>query len=899
VLRLLALALLSGAGAVAVETVWMRWLRLLLGATAPAASATLVAFFGGHALGALWAARRLARSKAPEAPRSEPQASEVSSKRPQGARSEPQASEVSSKRPQGARSEPKASEVDSEAAQAAPARDALALYGRLELAGALAAAAVPILFGVGERFMGVAYDALRETPWALAALRFALALAATGPAAFCFGATFPALGSAAAGATARVGSHGSAVYAANTLGAALGTSLAAFWLPGAVGVRATYALALAALATAGGVALALARRAAPGAGDAARARRPAKRPARAASAGGLAALAALAGFCAFALQVMLVQAFAQVLNQSSWAFGAVLVVVLAAAALAAGAVAGLERLGAFDARTLLGAALVAAALAVAAFPARLAAATSGLAYVGSEAPGLPYLAAALWAVVRSAGPALFAGSLVLPLAFALAARGSAAGAAPGAVLGRLVAANTAGAIAGALAAPYLLLPVLGLWAAFAAVAGAWALAALGAPDATPRRRALRGAILALGAAAIAFGASPLDPPLAREAPGERTRWVETTPAGVVSVVERDGERLIRVDGHYALGGTAERAHHERQAHLPLVLAPDARRVAYVGSATGISAGAALEHPIESLALVELVPGVARAAQRFFADANRGVYTDSRTLVVLDDARNFLRATRLRFDVVVADLFVPWHAGAGALYAREHFEAVRARLEPQGLFCQWLPLYQLSEPELDAIAATFAEVFPRAAVFRGDFYGRFPIAALVGFAGAPPAPEAVSAAALRLARAGIGDRWVADPLGPWALYVGPLAPFEPALAGAPRNSDDRPWLERLAAAGHAGGARGKVDPIVGLAWIRWTVSLRAAARRAGDPLFPALPPAAARASEGGALLQEAGALWALGRAEAAARAFTSAASLLPPRLVADAPPDPTAADLWGD
>ena len=65
--------------------------------------------------------------------------------------------------------------------------------------------------------------------------------------------------------------------------------------------------------------------------------------------------------------------------------------------------------------------------------------------------------------------------------------------------------------------------------------------------------------------------------------------------------------------------------------------------------------------------------------------------------MLDDARNFLRATSERFDVIVADLFVPWQAGTGALYAREHFEAARAHLAPGGLFCQWLPLYQLGEP----------------------------------------------------------------------------------------------------------------------------------------------------------------------------------------------------------
>src|SRR4030095_16715911 len=187
--------------------------------------------------------------------------------------------------------------------------------------------------------------------------------------------------------------------------------------------------------------------------------------------------------------------------------------------------------------------------------------------------------------------------------------------------------------------------------------------------------------------------------------------ITSTPAAVVAVVARDSERLIRVDNHYALGGTAERVHHERQSHLPLVLAPDARRIAYAGSAPGISAGGALAHPIDALFLVELVPGVAQAAERWFGDANRGVYRDPRTRVVLDDARNFLRLTGERFDAVVADLFVPWQAGAGSLYTREHFAAVRDHLAPGGLFCQWLPLYQLGEAAFTAIPPTFLDVLP--------------------------------------------------------------------------------------------------------------------------------------------------------------------------------------------
>jgi spermidine synthase len=256
----------------------------------------------------------------------------------------------------------------------------------------------------------------------------------------------------------------------------------------------------------------------------------------------------------------------------------------------------------------------------------------------------------------------------------------------------------------------------------------------------------------------------------------------------------------------------------------------------------------------------------------------------------------VRATRDRFDVIVADLFVPWQAGTGALYAREHFAAARARLAPGGVFCQWLPLYQLSGEEVAVVAATFLDVFPDAFALRGDFFARHPILALVGGAGAGPDAATVAANAERLRAAGVGDRWVTDPLGPFALYLAPLAPSAPRFAGTPRNEDDRPVIELVAARTHA-GRQGKQAPLTGLDYAAFAKSLREAAH--GAHALDALSEPARRAGDGGHALQVAGALFAAGREPEAGQALATAASLLPPELFARAPADPTAAEAWHD
>ncbi len=100
-------------------------------------------------------------------------------------------------------------------------------------------------------------------------------------------------------------------------------------------------------------------------------------------------------------------------------------------------------------------------------------------------------------------------------------------------------------------------------------------------------------------------------------------------------------------------------------------------------------------------------------------------------LVLDDGRHYLASTAQRYDVIVSDLFIPWHAGAGNLYSREMYRGAARRLAPGGLFCQWLPLYQLTREEFEVIVRTFLAAFPHASLWRADFYPDRPVVGLVG------------------------------------------------------------------------------------------------------------------------------------------------------------------------
>ncbi len=346
---------------------------------------------------------------------------------------------------------------------------------------------------------------------------------------------------------------------------------------------------------------------------------------------------------------------------------------------------------------------------------------------------------------------LLAGGLVLSvLALPVVAAGtllpalwSASQGRAGQAVGSLGAANSLGSAAGALFATFVLLPKLGLLAALSAIAAGYAALGLWLSGVTRSS-----GLLLLGLLATA---------LVLRTPGPATpegyallqRW--QSPYGWIDLLRRRDDLSLsaRLDLHYQLGASADRARHRVMGTLPLALHPAPERALFVGLATGMTASAALS--VKSLAqieVVELIPEVVLLA-RHFAAYNDNLLQDPRVRVTVEDGRSFVAQGSARYDVVVADLFVPWHSHAGYLYTVEHFRAVDARLTPSGVFAQWLPLWQLGEEELELVGESLAASFPHTSVWLVDDDPQRALLAIVGHRQAPVALPVVLAGARRL------------------------------------------------------------------------------------------------------------------------------------------------------
>jgi spermidine synthase len=679
---LLGAFVLSGAAALGYEILWTRLLALALGSETLGVLGVLAGFFGGMALGAVVLHDRARRSP-----------------------------------------------------------DPVGLFVRLELTAAAFAVVSPWWLHVLAQRLPAALGPMVGDNTTGASLELSIGVAAVVllPGTFCLGATLPALVEARRRACPDDpdGRGLGRLYAANTTGAVLGvlvTVHALLPLGGMVGGAAI----LAALGV--GAAMVARRFATTIAGTGPSMQEPAplhevdasKDPDPDVTREPLVLLMLMAGtgLAGVGLEVVAVQILSQVLENTIYTFAHVLAVYLAGTALgaaiytryAARAVRGRPATVAAVLLVAHGAAVVWSAILLGAAPGVIDA------IVGDGRSATTEMLAEVVAAALVLGPpTLLMGALFSHVAGLIAPRG----------IGLAYAVNTLGGAIAPFAFGVWAIDALGYRDALFAVAYAY-LALFGAF--TRARRFRRRSMLA-GILGVVLLTSLAPNSLVLVELDDDWTEVETrqTLLGtvVVSEMRPNGQlpagtplRRLQVGKHFRMGGKLAFG-ERRMGEIPLLLHPRPRRALFLGVGTGATLSAVRHHPsLEHIDAVELVPAVLDMLHHF-RDINGDVEHDERVRLHAADARRFVAASTGRYDVIVADLFHPGQDGAGNLYAIEHFENVRQRLAPGGVFGQWLPLYQLDARTLRTICRTFLEVFGETHVLLGVYNVVQPAIVLVG------------------------------------------------------------------------------------------------------------------------------------------------------------------------
>ncbi|MEN9232135.1 MAG: fused MFS/spermidine synthase, partial [Thermostichus sp. DG02_5_bins_236] len=653
---------LSGFAALVYQVLWVRQLGLLLGSTAQAAALTLAIFFGGLATGGWFWGRKGSRMRLP-----------------------------------------------------------LAGFGWLEVGVALMALSHFGLLGAYHRIYPTLYGILGHSPVLDTLLKALLAATLLFPASFLMGGTLPMMvqhwvrDDLGRSRQRALGPVGSLLYAVNTAGSAMGALVAGFVLPLVLGFQTTYLLGVGLDLGVGVASILLAQR---NPDWVSKSFSPKERdtgiPAAKSSAASvfITALALGSGFATLGIEVVWTRLFAQVLQNSAYTYALVLTTFLLALALGSLHAHLLSRWQRLAPEGILEILLVLAGVAAAASPWVFYRVTQGLSYLGGTLGWGAYVArVATVAGVVMLLPGVLLGSVLPYLLRVLEALPGQAGER----VGRLIAFDTTGAILGSLLTGFVLLPSLGTWRSLLLLAGVYPLVLLGMSLHYLRKAGILLSV-ALGLGILAWGSWQLPTwQTVTFGAGPRDSLVEVQEGSHATVAVVDlaqGGRAIRVNTYYTLGSSRNLHLERNQAVIPLMIQPKIERVFILGMGTGISAGAALAFPVKKVVVCELLPEVVDLARKHFTPWIMGLFEDPRVTIYAEDGRNCLSRSRDTYDLIISDLFTPWERGTGYLYTLEHYHMAAQRLEPNGVYVQWIPLYQVSEREMGIIARTLSEVFPQ-------------------------------------------------------------------------------------------------------------------------------------------------------------------------------------------
>lgn len=664
----------SGATALVYEVVWSKYLSQMLGSTIQAQTVVLAVFMGGLALGnRIFAGRSDALARP------------------------------------------------------------LRAYGFIEVATGLYAFFFPMLYTLADGlFIRIGSGLLDRSPLLLA-LKASLSVGLLILPTLLMGGTLPLLAAWLQKSSLEAGRRSARFYSVNSLGAVFGSGVAGFYLVQNLGLVATLQAAALLNILIGGAAIVLGRDEALPASSATNVSSETGEtsPATLRWAG---ALVAMTGGVSMGLEVLASRSLALIFGSSLQSFAIVLMSFILGIGIGASFIAS-PRLRRWRSERLIVLLLIGAAAWIGLLVVKIEwwvefyrVAKAGLAPSTMGYRYYQFLTAAVSMIVLGL-PAAMLGSVLPLLIRVLSGQSSALGE----KVGRLLTWNTLGAVAGVLLTGFVLMPGVGLRNSFGILALCLAAVALTTAWQRQMRRMATiagGALALLGIAFVlggegwrhvissgAFRSREIEPNL--EAMAFRKQHViidfyEDAPDATVSVEHGDGVTVpgdvgLRINGKTDASSRLDLGTQLMLGHLPFLARPQSKDVFVLGLGSGITGGAVLGHPVESLTIAENCEPVVRAA-KYFEKWNAGVLTDPRTTIRIEDARTILKLSPKKYDAIVTQPSNPWMVGVGSVFSREYYELSASRLKPGGIMVQWFHLYDMHDGIVSMVLRTFGTVF---------------------------------------------------------------------------------------------------------------------------------------------------------------------------------------------
>jgi predicted membrane-bound spermidine synthase len=415
-------------------------------------------------------------------------------------------------------------------------------------------------------------------------------------------------------------------------------------------------------------------------------------------------------------------------------------------------------------------------------------------------------------------PATFMAGMTLPLfTHVLLRSGHGEGA-----IGRIYASNTLGSILGVLFAVHVGLPLLGLksligvGAALDVALGLLLIHRSGAAERAfgplMRAAAVGGLAIAVVAAAVHVDPRRLASGVYRYRSAQldesanvvyyrdgKTASISLISMGPGLIIATNGKPDASITMEPGAPHTTDEITMVMAAALPLAYNPNAKEIANIGLGSGLTTHTFLADPqVERVDTIEIERAMVEAAHGFGDRVGRA-FADPRSRIHLEDAKTFFSLEQRKYDVIVAEPSNPWVSGVASLFSQEFYRTVPNYLKPDGVFVQWLQLYEFNDQLAQSVLRALSQTFDDVVVYNTDNLNVLIVAKASGALKRPDFARVLEGAlGADLAVVGLesDNDFLVRKSGSMPLIEAVLA-----QSGIPANSDYFPFLDL-----HAGRAR---------------------------------------------------------------------------------------------
>ena len=200
--------------------------------------------------------------------------------------------------------------------------------------------------------------------------------------------------------------------------------------------------------------------------------------------------------------------------------------------------------------------------------------------------------------------------------------------------------------------------------------------------------------------------------------------------GNIATLRDSGQYTVYYDGlPSATIPTPETYFTEDFAHFALLSRPESKKILFIGNAVGGLIRETLKYPVSKAVYVEIDPAFLKTINDLKEPETEKELSDPRVRVVLQDARNFTKTTKEKFDIIYVNTGLPTSLALNRYYTEEFYREISSSLNDSGIavFKTWGSLAYLSEELKHSNAVmikTLSRVFPEIYIVPGDGFNIF-------------------------------------------------------------------------------------------------------------------------------------------------------------------------------